>query len=188
MTRALALAALLLAACEARQPGPLETALAAQVKRRVTVGGRGDTNPLPATPELVARGREDFSHYCMVCHGLDGQATGVPFAAAMSPPVPKLGSPEVQAYSDGQLHAVIANGLFPSGMPAARGILGDEEIWRIVLYLRHLPPEGSLGEPRVYSEEITGSVPAAGQGRAAARPRGPAPDRTAGRAGVSPRR
>jgi mono/diheme cytochrome c family protein len=169
VTRGLALAALLLASCEARQPGPVETAVAAQLKRRVTVGGRGDLNPLPATPELVARGREDFSHYCMVCHGLDGQATGVPFAAAMSPPVPKLGSAEVQAYSDGQLHAVIEHGLFPSGMPAARGILGDEEIWRIVLYLRHLPPEGSLGEPRVYSDEVTRSPPPASRGTAAHR-------------------
>jgi hypothetical protein len=35
-------------------------------------------------------------------------------------------------------------------MPAARGLLSDEEIWRIVLYIRHLPPAGSLGEPAVY--------------------------------------
>lgn len=150
----LALLLAALAACRASPPGPLERAVAAQVKRRITVGGRGDANPLAATPDFVARGREAFSHYCMVCHGLDGQNTGVPFAAAMSPPVPPLSAPEVQAYTDGQLRWVIRNGLWPSGMPASRDLLSDEEVWRIVLYLRHLPPAGSLGEPAVYGGDL----------------------------------
>ena len=32
----------------------------------------------------------------------------------------------------------------PSGMPASKEILGDEEIWQIVDYIRHLPPKGNL--------------------------------------------
>ena len=40
----------------------------------------------------------------------------------------------------------------PSGMPASKGIPGDEEIWQIVDYIRHLPPKGSLGEPDVYTK------------------------------------
>jgi mono/diheme cytochrome c family protein len=85
------------------------------------------------------------------CHGLDGQNTGVPFAQSLSPPVPPLSSPQVQAYADGQLHRIIQRGIFPSGMPAAEGILNDDEIWKIVLYVRHLPARGSLGEPPQYS-------------------------------------
>jgi mono/diheme cytochrome c family protein len=150
---ALAAACAVLGACEARPPSSLETAIATRVKRAVTVGGRGDANPLPDTPEVAARGREDFGHYCAACHGLDGQATGVPFATAMSPPVPSLASPEVQAYQDGQLHRIIERGLSPSGMPAARGILNDEEVWEIVRWLRHLPPAGSLGEPPFYGAD-----------------------------------
>jgi mono/diheme cytochrome c family protein len=107
-------------------------------------------NPLPATQENIHAGRETFSSYCMVCHGLDGQNTGVPFADRMSPPVPELSSPAVQAYSDGQLKWIIDNGIFPSGMPASKGILRDEEIWAIVDYIRHLPPKGSLGQSPVY--------------------------------------
>ena len=30
-------------------------------------------------------------------------------------------------------------------------ILNDDDMWTIVVYLRHLPPAGSLGEPRTYS-------------------------------------
>jgi mono/diheme cytochrome c family protein len=152
---ALAVAALALAAgpraCRATPPGRLERALAAQVKRRLTVGGKSEVNPLAPTEENLRAGRRAFSAYCFVCHGLDGQNTGVPFAEAMSPPVPRLSSPEVQAYSDGQLRWVIQNGLYPSGMPASRDILNDREMWSIVLWLRHLPPAGSLGEPAVYA-------------------------------------
>ena len=56
----------------------------------------------------------------------------------------------MQAYTDGQLHRIIANGVSPSGMPASKDIFHDEEIWELVLYLRHLPAKGSLGEPEVY--------------------------------------
>jgi mono/diheme cytochrome c family protein len=136
--------------CAARTPGAWETSTMGAVKRRVTVGGREVINPLAVSDENIARGRKTFSSYCVVCHGLDGQNTGVPFADRMSPPVPSLNAPAVQRYTDGQLKWVIDNGIFPSGMPASKGILGDEEIWQIVIYLRHLPPKGSLGEPAVY--------------------------------------
>jgi hypothetical protein len=29
--------------------------------------------------------------------------------------------------------------------------LSDDEIWQLVLFIRHLPPAGSLGEPRAYT-------------------------------------
>ncbi len=138
-------------ACRATPPGRLERALAAQLKRRLLVGGKAEANPLPPTEENLRAGRRAFSAYCFACHGLDGQNTGVPFAEAMSPPVPRLSSPEVQAYSDGQLRWVIENGLYPSGMPASRGLLNDQEMWSIVLWLRRLPPAGSLGEPAAYA-------------------------------------
>jgi mono/diheme cytochrome c family protein len=141
---------LAVAGCKATPPGKFERSVVAEVKRRFTVGGRSDQNPEAATAENVRRGRKAFAAYCTACHGLDGQNTGVPFAEAMSPPVPRLSAPEVQRYTDGQLHWIIRNGLFPSGMPASRGLLSDEEVWWIVIYIRHLPPAGSLGEPAMY--------------------------------------
>lgn len=137
----------------ARAPGKWETRIMTLAKHKLLVGGKNQRNPLPATAESIAEGQHDFSHYCYVCHGLDGQNTGVPFADAISPPVPSLASREIQSYTDGQLHWIIQNGLWPSGMPAARGTLTDEEIWSIVLYVRHLPPAGSLGEPPAYTGE-----------------------------------
>lgn len=148
---ALTAAALLaFSGCKVRTPGKFETGFMQSAKRRLTVGGRSDANPLRVTPENIRSGQSNFGAYCMVCHGLDGQNTGVPFADKMAPPVPPLNSPAVQAYSDGQLHWIIQNGIFPSGMPASKDVFRDEEIWELVLYIRHLPPKGSLGEPQVY--------------------------------------
>lgn len=135
----------------ATPPGKWEIRIVTWTKHRFLVGDKGAKNPLPANADNIAAGRENFSHYCYACHGLDGQGTGVPFADSMSPPVPSLASRDVQGYSDGQLHCVIENGLWLTGMPAAKGILSDEEMWSIVLYIRHLPPAGSLGEPPAYS-------------------------------------
>ncbi len=146
----LAAALFFLPACQVRTPGSFETRLVEGAKRRLTIGGRSDTNPLAPTEGNIRAGQRNFTSYCMVCHGLDGQNTGVPFADKMAPPVPALNSSDVQAYSDGQLHWIIRNGISPSGMPAAKDIFHDEEMWQMVLYIRHLPPKGSLGEPRVY--------------------------------------
>jgi len=150
--RLLVLAAtpLLLAGCQVRTPGRFETSVMQGAKRRLTVGGRSDVNPVPPTEENIHAGQRNFAAYCMVCHGLDGQNTGVPFADRMAPPVPPLNSAPVQAYTDGQLHWIIQNGIFPSGMPASKDLFRDEEIWQLVDYIRHLPPRGSLGEPQVY--------------------------------------
>jgi mono/diheme cytochrome c family protein len=122
----------------------------ARAKRWVFIGDRKMANPIAAGPQSIADGKEAFGHYCVACHGLDGQNTGVPFADRMDPPVPSLASAEVQRYTDGQLKWVIDNGVAPSGMPASKGILSDYEQWSIVIYLRHLPPAGSLGEPAMY--------------------------------------
>jgi mono/diheme cytochrome c family protein len=142
-----------LTACRVTTPGRAESSVLQWTKLHITVKGRGDRNPLSDSPQTAKDGKAAFGHYCLVCHGLDGQNTGVPFAASFSPPVPSLAAKQVQSYTDGQLKWIIENGIAPSGMPASHGILNNDEMWSIVAYLRHLPPAGTLGEPRVYSEE-----------------------------------
>lgn len=148
---ALVCAAALLTGCKVSSPNRLELYLVNATKHHITVRNKSEKNPLPLTAENLSGGKEAYGHYCTVCHGLDGRGTGVPFANQMSPPLPSLASAEVQKYTDGQLKWIIDNGIAPSGMPASRGTLSDDEIWSIVLFLRHLPPAGSLGEPEMYS-------------------------------------
>lgn len=142
---------LAVAGCKATPPGKLETSVAIAAKHHLTVGGTHTKNPLPQNAQTLADGKEAFGHYCVACHGNDGQNTGVPFVDHLSPPVPSLASKQVQDYTDGQLKWVINYGLWPSGMPGAKDVLSDDEQWSIVVYLRHLPAAGSQGTPELYN-------------------------------------
>lgn len=140
-----------MAGCKATPPGKMETATVSFAKHHIFIGNKKETNPLPLSPEVLADGKEAFSHYCVACHGMDGQNTGVPFADHISPPIPSLASSQVQSYTDGQLKWILDNGIWPSGMPGSKGTLSDDELWSIIVYLRHLPPAGSQGVPDMYT-------------------------------------
>jgi S-disulfanyl-L-cysteine oxidoreductase SoxD len=145
--------ALVVAGCKAGAPSGAEKKMMTEIKHAVTIGGKEDKNPIPDTPDAVKEGGEHFQHHCQICHGLDGQNTGVPFATKMEPPVADLAGKEIQDYTDGQLKWIIANGIAPSGMPGWKSVLTDEEMWNMVHFLRHLPAKGSLGAPPIYKEE-----------------------------------
>jgi mono/diheme cytochrome c family protein len=140
-----------LSGCKASPPGGIETKIAQETKE-LTIGGKDWANPMPDDEASRNEGSEHFRHHCQICHGLDGQNTGVPFAEKMSPPVADLAMPDIQKYSDGQLKWIVQNGIKMTGMPGWQGILDDDEMWKIVRYLRHLPPKGSTGIPEVYRE------------------------------------
>jgi mono/diheme cytochrome c family protein len=144
-------ALLALAGCKATPPSKLERSLVTTAKLRVFIGNKKEKNPLPVSAATIADGKEAFTHYCVACHGMDGQNTGVPFVDHMSPPIPSLASKEVQQYTDGQLKRIIDEGIWPSGMPGSKGTLSDDEIWSIVVFLRHLPPEGRPGVAEMYT-------------------------------------
>jgi mono/diheme cytochrome c family protein len=147
-----ALVLVTLAGCRAKAPSKAETKIAVWTKHHLTIGGKKDKNPIEASADNIDEGKQAFTSYCMVCHGLDGQNTGVPFATTISPQIPSLASPDVQSYTDGQLKWIIKNGIYPSGMPPSTGDFSDREMWEMVLYIRHLPKAGSLGDPAVYSD------------------------------------
>jgi mono/diheme cytochrome c family protein len=151
LSSALAGVVFLVGGCKVSPPSRLEKSIVVATKHHLTVRNKSEKNPVPYSADNLAAGKEAFGHYCVACHGMDGQNTGVPFADRMSPPLPPLTAPEVQSYTDGQLKWIIDNGISPSGMPASKGTLSDDEIWSIVIFLRHLPPAGSQGEPEMYS-------------------------------------
>ena len=151
LTAAVAIFLAGIAGCRTNSPGKLETTTMTFAKHHIVVGNKSEKNPLPDTPATRADGKEALSHYCVACHGMDGQATGVPFVNHISPPIPSLASAEVQSYTDGQLKTILDFGIQPSGMPGSKGTLSDDELWSIVVFLRHLPPAGSQGIPDLYT-------------------------------------
>jgi cytochrome c553 len=140
-----------MAGCKASSPSKIESRTITFAKHHVFVGNKQQKNPLPYTHENWEEGKEAFSHYCVACHGMDGQNTGVPFADHISPPIPSLASEDVQSYTDGQLKWILDNGISPSGMPGSKGTLSDDELWSIIVFLRHLPMAGSQGVPEMYT-------------------------------------
>lgn len=52
--------------------------------------------------------------------------------------------------AEGQLKRAVDYSIWPSGMPGSKDMLSDDETWSIVIYLRHLPPAGSLGGSEMY--------------------------------------
>src|ERR1700744_578929 len=97
-------AAMLACGCKVSQPSAFERHTLNFAKHHITVRNKKQQNPIAFTPQSLADGKEAFGHYCVACHGLDGQNTGVPFADKMSPPIPSLASRQTQNYSDGQLN------------------------------------------------------------------------------------
>lgn len=146
-----------LSGCKGRPPSKSETSLVWGWKHHLFVGGKKDRNPLQATPQTIADGKQAFSDDRAACRGLDRQKTGVPFAERIPPPVPSLASKNMQQYTDGQLkwaidNGIWDNGIWPSEMPGFSGTLSDDEIWSIVVYIRNLPKAGSLGDPPMYNQ------------------------------------
>jgi mono/diheme cytochrome c family protein len=97
-------------------------------------------NPLGATRQSLAAGKALFEQNCAVCHGAAGRGDG-PGAKGLDPaPAVLAGLSRTRIASDGFYYWTISEGgiEFNSAMPPFKGTLEDEDIWKIVLYLRTL--------------------------------------------------
>jgi copper transport protein len=91
-------------------------------------------NPIPSTPESVARGQNLYRANCASCHGIGGAGDG-PTAADMLPGPGDL-SASVPALKDGELAYLISAGTVATRMPAFSTTLSEQDRWDLVNYLR----------------------------------------------------
>lgn len=120
-------------------PGALETRVARLALDR-SVGRRAPKVSNPVKPDPEVR-REGFAHYkamCLVCHGAPGIESSE-IAEGLNPPAPDLTLGRVQKRSDGEIFWIVQNGIRMTGMPAFGTTHKDEEIWKIVAFVRRLP-------------------------------------------------
>ena len=94
-------------------------------------------NPVAASPESTAAGKQLYTRYCAVCHGIN--ATGGS-GSDISPPAPDLTDKEWKhGSSDGEIFAVIKNGVPPDlNMEPWGDRIKDPDIWNVVNYLRSI--------------------------------------------------
>lgn len=119
------------------KPSAVEAFIARRLRRLVTTPAvRDRPNPLQATPIALAEARDHFADHCAFCHGNDGTGkTAV--NEGLYPPAPDLRDSWTQALTDGEIFAIIRDGIRFTGMPGWGG--EDEENWKLVLFIRHLP-------------------------------------------------
>jgi mono/diheme cytochrome c family protein len=94
-------------------------------------------NPVKASAESLAIGKERFETFCVPCHGPEakGGVTG-PVAVKFVPP-PDLSNAALQGgRTDGYWHSYIMAG--GAVMPAYGEALSSQEAWSVVNYLRTL--------------------------------------------------
>lgn len=119
------------------KPAAFEAYLARQARSLASEPGAKDLkNPLEATPLAVAEARDHYADHCAICHANNGG--GKTFInSGLYPPAPDLRQEQTQGLTDGELFYIIKNGIRFTGMPGWGG--EDEENWKLVLFIRHLP-------------------------------------------------
>lgn len=124
------------------KPGMLETRIAnnamdASMDKRAPRAN----SPLPATDDNLTDGMKLYTMNCSVCHGtLDLKPS--PLEHSLYPPPPQL---ILSPLDDPEWHInyAIRTGVRYTGMPAWKGTLSDEDIWKLTLFLSRiekLPP------------------------------------------------
>ena len=94
----------------------------------------GLKNPVPASPESIARGAYLYELNCTVCHGETGVGDG-PVGAKFEDKEPvDLNDAYTQDQTDGQLFFTLTRGRV--AMPYYRDALSHEERWDVINYLR----------------------------------------------------
>jgi len=98
----------------------------------------GKTNPFADDPNAMAAGQMVYTTNCASCHGETGQGDG-PAGAALDPKPSNLVETARSASDDYTYWRIAEGGAmepFNSSMPAWKGILGEEEIWQVVSYIK----------------------------------------------------
>jgi mono/diheme cytochrome c family protein len=123
------------------QPGAAETFVARAV-RNLAIGWHAGhpPNPVPNTDESIAEGRAHFADHCASCHANDGSGD-TEMGRGLYPRSPDMRLAATQNLEDHELFYIIENGIRLTGMPAwgTGKAAGEEESWRLVRFIRHLP-------------------------------------------------
>jgi len=119
-------------------PGRFEKKFAAFVlNRAIQKRAPVRTNP-SSKPEDIRAGLAHYKENCVDCHGAPGVEESE-FGEGLNPPAPDLTLPAVQRMRDGELFWVVSNGIRMTGMPAFSPTHKEDEIWKLVAFVRHLP-------------------------------------------------
>jgi copper resistance protein D len=97
-----------------------------------------DTYRRSAVPYLtvsIFAGKKLFERHCTACHGPGGLGDGPPAEGLPKQPA-NLSEPHTALHTAGDMYWWLAHGIQPSGMPGFADVLGDEDRWDVINFLR----------------------------------------------------
>ena len=113
-----------------------------RVPRDQIDAARAVTNPLPASEEIVAKGKALYEGkaFCKTCHGPDGKGLGADIApGSLKGPLPRNFTDKKwqAARTDGELFWILQHGSKGTAMaPFIPLVLTEEEAWQVLRYVR----------------------------------------------------
>jgi len=136
------------------KPGLIERSLAPwAVDRSMSRRAPKTANPVAGAADALSTGLDHYHENCVMCHGAPG-IEGSEVSKGLNPKAPHLDDTDL---SDGELFWTIKNGVRMTGMPAFGPTHTDDEIWKIVAFVRHLskltPSERQALQPSPEEEE-----------------------------------
>jgi mono/diheme cytochrome c family protein len=121
-------------------PTAIEAMLARNARHlAIRANARNQHDPVAPSKKALEEARAHFADHCAACHGNDGGGDTM-YGKGLYPKPPDLRLAETQKLSDGEIFWIIENGVRFTGMPAFGGDHGSQEdSWKLVLFIRHLP-------------------------------------------------
>jgi mono/diheme cytochrome c family protein len=99
-------------------------------------------NPIAPTAPNLTEGAKQYEEHCALCHG-GAKARISAMQGQFSPPAPQL-IDRIPHDPPSWIFWVTKHGVRMTGMPAWTGILSDDDIWKIVAFIKNsdkLPPD-----------------------------------------------
>ncbi len=113
------------------------------------------SSPIPPTDENLIAGMKIYTMNCAGCHGgLDKKPS--PLQNNFYPPVPQF---ILDPIDDPEWHVYYAvrSGVRYTGMPAWKGVLNDDDLWKVTQFVTHL--EKLPGPVQEYWKNSFGTAP-----------------------------
>ncbi|SRR5579875_26091 len=100
-------------------------------------------NPVPATAEALAQGKQLYEQHCQRCHGADGDGHGEKAPSLSVAPGDFTDAKKMRGESDGELYWQVTYGRLP--MPAFKDKIDQKGRWELVDYIRTFATSPSRG-------------------------------------------
>lgn len=136
-----------------QEAGWLERTVATwSVERSVAVRAPDKENPFAGDETAISTGERHYVAMCVRCHGgPNNERDG--FAKGLNPPAPEM-MRVAEEFSDGELFWITKHGIRMTGMPAFGETHKDQDLWKIVAYVKTIPEQPE--RPPAQSESESG--------------------------------